>query len=154
MSKTILLIGAFDVKGKEYDFIRKLIEGQGCSVLTMNFGVLGGTDLFPIDIDNGEVAKAGGDDIHQLQKNKDRGVAMKVMSKGLDPAGVKISEIASKPMLCVNKNVTMVEAAAIMNEKGVARLFVCENQKLIGVVALIDMMSAALIVRARGEQGV
>ena len=51
--------------------------------MTLNFGVLGGTDLFAIDIDNAEVAKAGGDDIHKLQKNKDRGVAMKVMSKGV-----------------------------------------------------------------------
>lgn len=83
MSKTILLIGAFDVKGREYDFMRKLIEAQDCETLTMNFGVLGGTHLFSIDIDNAEVARAGGSDINQLQKDKDRGVAMKVMSKGV-----------------------------------------------------------------------
>jgi uncharacterized protein (UPF0261 family) len=83
MSRTILLIGAFDVKGEEYNFVKKLIEAQGCKVLTMNFGVLGKTDLFPIDVDNAEVAKAGGEDINQLQKDKDRGVAMKVMSRGV-----------------------------------------------------------------------
>jgi uncharacterized protein (UPF0261 family) len=83
MPKTILLIGAFDVKGEEYNFIKKLVEAQECTVLTLNFGILGGTDLFAIDIDNAEVAKAGGDDIHQLQKNKDRGVAMTVMGKGV-----------------------------------------------------------------------
>ncbi|NIS72190.1 MAG: UPF0261 family protein, partial [Proteobacteria bacterium] len=80
MSKTILLIGAFDIKGEEYNFVRKLIEAQDCKALTMNFGVLGGTDLFAIDIDNAAVAKAGGGDISQLQKDKDRGVAMKVMT--------------------------------------------------------------------------
>jgi uncharacterized protein (UPF0261 family) len=83
MSRTILLIGAFDVKGGEYDFVKKLIEAQGCKVLTMNFGVLGKMNLFRIDIDNAEVARAGGGDINQLQKDKDRGVAMKVMSKGV-----------------------------------------------------------------------
>lgn len=83
MSRTILLIGAFDVKGGEYDFVKKLIEAQGCKVLTMNFGVLGKMNLFRIDIDNAEVARAGGGDINQLQKDKDRGVAMKVMSKGI-----------------------------------------------------------------------
>lgn len=83
MSKTILMIGAFDVKGEEYSFIKKLIEAQDCRVLAMNLGVLGGTDLFPIDIDNVEVARAGGSDLVQLQKDKDRGVAMKVMSKGV-----------------------------------------------------------------------
>ena len=83
MPKTILMIGAFDAKGQEYDFVQKLIAAQGCKVLTMNFGVLGGTDLFPIDIDNAEVAMAGGSDIKQLQKDKDRGQAMKVMSNGV-----------------------------------------------------------------------
>jgi uncharacterized protein (UPF0261 family) len=83
MSRTILLIGAFDVKGGEYDFVKKLIEAQGCKVLTMNFGVLGKTNLFRIDIDNAEVATAGGGDINQLEKDKDRGAAMKVMSKGV-----------------------------------------------------------------------
>lgn len=70
MPKTILLIGAFDVKGEEYSFIKKLVEAQECKVLTLNFGVLGGTDLFAIHIDNAEVAKAGGDDIHKLKKTR------------------------------------------------------------------------------------
>jgi uncharacterized protein (UPF0261 family) len=82
MSKTILLVGAFDVKGEEYNLMRELIEAQGCRVLPMNVGVLGGTELFPIAIDNAEVAEAGGGDIKQLQESKDRGAAMKVMSQG------------------------------------------------------------------------
>ncbi len=82
MSKTILLIGAFDVKGEEYAFVRKQIETQGCKILSMNFGTLGSTDLFPVDIDNAAVAKAGGADINQLQKDRDRGKAMAVMGKG------------------------------------------------------------------------
>ena len=90
MSKTVLLIGAFDVKGEEYNFTRKLIEAQGCETLTMNFGVLGGTDLFPIDVDNAEVAKAGGGDINQLQKEKDRGAAMAIMAKGVAVAAQKL----------------------------------------------------------------
>ena len=83
MQKRILLTGAFDTKGEEYDFVIKLIEAQGCKPLTMNWGVLGGTDLFPIDIDNAEVARAGGGDINKLQKDRDRRVAMNVMSKGV-----------------------------------------------------------------------
>lgn len=90
MSKTILLIGAFDIKGEEYNFVKKLIEAQDCKALTMNFGVLGGTDLFAIDIDNAKVAKAGGADISQLQKDKDRGVAMKVMTKGVAALAEKL----------------------------------------------------------------
>ena len=52
MSKTILIVGAFDVKGEEYAFIRTQIEAQGCKVLTMNFGTMGSTDLFSVDIEN------------------------------------------------------------------------------------------------------
>lgn len=82
MAKTVLLIGAFDVKAEEYAFVRKQIEAQGCRTITMNFGTLGGTELFPVDIDNAAVAMAGGSDINQLQKDKDRGKAMAVMAKG------------------------------------------------------------------------
>lgn len=92
MSKTILLVGAFDVKGAEYDFVRKLIEAQNCNTLTMNFGVLGDTDLFTTDIDNADVAKAGGGSIEQLQKDKDRGEAMKIMSKGVAVCAKKLYE--------------------------------------------------------------
>ena len=82
MSTIILLIGAFDVKGEEYAFVKKQIENQDCSVLTMNIGVLGDTDLFTTDIPNKLVAKAGGAEIETLQKDKDRGKAMEAMAKG------------------------------------------------------------------------
>lgn len=82
MSKTILIVGAFDVKGEEYAFIRTQIEAQGCKVLTMNFGTMGSTDLFSVDIENAAVAKAGGADINKLVEGDDRGKAMKAMAKG------------------------------------------------------------------------
>ncbi len=80
-----------------------------------------------------------------------RDIVIKVLSKSKDPESTRVSEIASKPMLCMEKEATMNEAAAIMEENEVGRVFVCENGKLIGVVALIDLMSASLIQRARGE---
>jgi uncharacterized protein (UPF0261 family) len=82
MPKTVLLIGAFDVKGEEYAFVRKQIEAQGCNTLTMNFGTLGSTDLFSVDIENADVAKAGGTNINQFKKDGDRGKAMAAMGKG------------------------------------------------------------------------
>ena len=82
MSKTVLLIGAFDVKGEEYAFVRQQIEKQGCKTITMNFGPLGSTELFPVDIENTAVAIAGSSSIDQLKKGNDRGKAMAVMAKG------------------------------------------------------------------------
>jgi uncharacterized protein (UPF0261 family) len=83
MTKTILLPGAFDTKGGEYDFLREMIILRGFQTLTMNWGVLGGTDLFPVEIDNREVALAGGGDIEMLQQKRDQKAAMEVMEKGV-----------------------------------------------------------------------
>lgn len=80
-----------------------------------------------------------------------RDIVIRVLGKGADPAALKVSEIASRPLFCVEKDMDMMEAARIMEEHHVARVFVCDGGKIIGVVAMIDMMSAALIMRAKGE---
>ena len=82
MSKTILMIGAFDTKGAEYAFLRQQILERGHTVMTLNTGVLGSTDLFEVDIEADVVASAGGRDLETLQVEQDRGEAMKVMSQG------------------------------------------------------------------------
>ncbi len=82
MAKTILMIGAFDTKGPDYAFLREQILARGYEVLAVNTGVLGSTELFPVDVEAGEVAEAGGGDLEALRKTKDRGEAMKVMSAG------------------------------------------------------------------------
>ena len=82
MSKTILMIGAFDTKGAEYAFLRQQILERGHTVMTLNTGVLGSTDLFEVDIEADVVASAGGKDLETLQVEQDRGEAMKVMSQG------------------------------------------------------------------------
>ena len=51
MAVTVLLVGAFDTKGPEYAFLRERILADGIDVLTLNTGVLGSTELFPVDIE-------------------------------------------------------------------------------------------------------
>jgi uncharacterized protein (UPF0261 family) len=80
--KTVCLIGAFDTKGSEYAFVREQILRRGHGVLTVDTGVMGSTDLFPVDVKAGTVADAGGIGIEELRENKDRGEAMKVMCAG------------------------------------------------------------------------
>src|SRR5690606_13295068 len=82
VSNKILLLGAFDSKGHEYAFLRERILARGHEVVCLNVGVLGGTGLFPVDIEADEVAVAGGSSIVALRTAKDRGEAMKVMSAG------------------------------------------------------------------------
>ena len=83
MTKTILLPGAFDTKGLEYAYLRELIESRNLQVCTVNWGVLGGTDLFPVQVENREEARAGGVEIEKLQRERDQKAAMEVMEKGL-----------------------------------------------------------------------
>jgi CBS domain-containing protein len=80
-----------------------------------------------------------------------RDVVFKVLAKGLNPTDIKVSSIAARPIVCVDREITLTEAAALMEQSHIARLFVCEGEKIIGVVSLMDIMTASLIMRARGE---
>jgi len=82
MANTVLVIGAFDTKGPDYAFLREQIVAQGADVLTVNTGVMGTTDLFPVDIEADAVVEAVGGDLDALRTGKDRGAAMKVMADG------------------------------------------------------------------------
>jgi uncharacterized protein (UPF0261 family) len=82
MDGSIVILGAFDTKAREYAFLRDTIVGQGGDVLTVNTGVLGSTDLFPVDVEAEDVASAAGGDLAALRANRDRGQAMATMAKG------------------------------------------------------------------------
>jgi uncharacterized protein (UPF0261 family) len=86
--KTICLLGTFDTKGAEYAFVRKQILARGHGVLAVNTGIMGSTDLFPVDVQAYHVAQAGGGNLEQLRERRDRGEAMRVMCAGA-PAVVK-----------------------------------------------------------------
>lgn len=79
---TICLIGAFDTKGAEYAFVRERILARGHHVLTVNIGVMGSTDQFPVDVEADAVAEAGGADLEELRTANDRGRAMQAMAAG------------------------------------------------------------------------
>lgn len=80
-----------------------------------------------------------------------RDVVLKVLSKGNNPNKIEVSEIASKPIICVNQDFDFNEATRMMEKYNIARVFACENGEIVGVLSLLDVMSAALIMRARGE---
>ena len=80
-----------------------------------------------------------------------RDIVFKVLAKGKNPKDVKNSEIASKPFLRIDHEKDLSQAAKLMMRSNIARLFVSGGDEIIGVVSLIDLMSGALIMRARGE---
>lgn len=81
MTKTVAVIGAFDTKGQEFSFLKAEIEKHGCKTFMINVGVLG-EGPFKSDVTPDKVAEAGGSSLEKLVSEKDRGVAMEVMTRG------------------------------------------------------------------------
>jgi CBS domain-containing protein len=80
-----------------------------------------------------------------------RDVVFKVIAKGLNPREIKLWKIASRPLLCLDKNEELENAAALMEQSNITRVYVCDGPKIIGVVSLLDTLAASLIARARGD---
>lgn len=117
-----------DANGTVYDAVEKMVDRRIRSLVVKFPGK---------DTDSGIITA--------------RDIVFKVLAKGLDPKDCKVSEIASRPVLCMDQNSDLSEAAKLMNEANIARIFICDGDKMVGVVSLLDAMSATLIMRARGE---
>lgn len=81
MTKTILVIGTYDTKDDELNYLCGCIVGQGGAVLTMDVSVLGDPSN-PTDISKHQVAEAGGSSIQAAIDAGDENVAMQIMSAG------------------------------------------------------------------------
>lgn len=82
MTKTVVIVGTLDTKGKEFAFIRELIEKEGHKTLVVDFGVMG-EPAFKPDIPREKVAAAGGGGLAVLASGEHKDLAMKSMAAGL-----------------------------------------------------------------------
>jgi CBS domain-containing protein len=82
-----------------------------------------------------------------------RDIVFKVLAKGVNPKKIKVSEIASRPIVCINQETNIEEAAALMEKSNIARLYVSDGEKIVGLISMLDIMAAELIIRARGSYG-
>uniref|UniRef100_A0A7V4JQ01 CBS domain-containing protein n=1 Tax=Thermodesulfobacterium geofontis TaxID=1295609 RepID=A0A7V4JQ01_9BACT len=78
-----------------------------------------------------------------------RNIIFKVLTKKLDPHKIKIEEIASKPIVAVPKDTLIEEIYELMEKNNIARVFVKEEDKIVGVVSFFDIMYHILIERAK-----
>ncbi len=84
-----------------------------------------------------------------------RDIVFKAIAKNLDLSRVKVEEIAQKPLICVNKQMSLEHVISMMQNFNIARVFVCEGTSdMVGIVSLMDVIGGSLIVRAKGGQGV
>ncbi|GAB6183998.1 CBS domain-containing protein [Thermodesulfovibrio hydrogeniphilus] len=80
-----------------------------------------------------------------------RDIVYKVIAKNMDPHKIKIEEIASKPVISIDKETELEHLIKLMDKFNIARVFVHEGKEIIGVVSLLDVLSASLIARARRQ---
>ena len=81
MNRFILIIGTFDTKAEELNFIKDQILARGQNARTLDAGVLQPSPD-SVDISNEKVAAAGGQPLHELVSRRDRGNAVAVMAQG------------------------------------------------------------------------
>lgn len=67
-------------------------------------------------------------------------IAWKVVANGLDPNNVKIEEIMSTPLIIVDPDEDLAEAANMMKKHKIRRLAVTREEKLYGVLTTGDIM--------------
>lgn len=79
--KTILVIGTYDTKSDELDYLADRIESQGGAVLTMDVSVLGNPPK-PASLSKHDVAAAAGSSIEAAIAAGDENAAMRIMAAG------------------------------------------------------------------------
>lgn len=81
MTKVILLVGTYDTKQDELDFLAGVIMQAGGRVLKMDVSVLGDTEV-AVDLSKHDVAAAAGMDIPSIIAYEDENPAMQAMARG------------------------------------------------------------------------
>src|SRR5690625_7437810 len=79
LSKTIALAGTLDSKGKEFSYVKEVIDSLGFDTLLINTGVF--PSEIEADVSNAQVAEAAGVKIEQLAKQKDRAEATREIGR-------------------------------------------------------------------------
>ncbi len=89
---TIAVLGTFDTKGLEHEYVANLIRQRGHKVVLLDVGTLEPPRIQP-DIERSEIAAAGGADLAGLVARRDRGEAVSAMACG---APVVLGRLAAK----------------------------------------------------------
>ncbi|MBC8770104.1 Tm-1-like ATP-binding domain-containing protein [Arenibacter sp. BSSL-BM3] len=80
--RSVIMVGCFDTKGEDFGYLYSCLAELGLNVITINTGIMGSTDFFPVNFEAKEVALSGGNTLTDLRENKDRGSAIEVMGNG------------------------------------------------------------------------
>ncbi|MCJ7873982.1 Tm-1-like ATP-binding domain-containing protein [Phaeobacter sp. J2-8] len=79
--KTILVVGTYDTKNDELEYMVERVRAMGGGTLSMDISVLGDPEN-PTDLSKHDVAEAGGSSIQAAIDSGDENTAMQIMAKG------------------------------------------------------------------------
>ncbi len=65
----------------------------------------------------------------------------KIVAEGRDPSHVKLGEIMTSDLVSVDANVGLDQVAQLMTQKGIRRVLVLKDRKVIGVITAAIMLS-------------
>ena len=87
--KTILVVGTYDTKDDELQYMAERIRTIGGGVLSMDISVLGDPSQ-PADYSKHQVAEAGGSSIQAAIDSGDENTAMQIMARGASALAVRL----------------------------------------------------------------
>ncbi|PSL17877.1 Tm-1-like ATP-binding domain-containing protein [Shimia abyssi] len=87
--KTILVVGTYDTKDDELNYMSNCIRGQGGQVLSMDVSVLGDPTA-PTDYSKHVVAEEGGSSIEAAIDSGDENTAMQIMAHGASMLALRL----------------------------------------------------------------
>jgi len=73
----------------------------------------------------------------------ERDLVKKIVAQAVDPRNVKVGEIMSSPVVAIEPEANLRDAAALMLQSGVKRLPVISNGKLVGIITDTDLVSGS-----------
>ena len=93
------------------------------------------------DFDIGSIPVCDGN--HLIGMVTDRDITIRAAANGDDPTIAIVSEVMTPDVVCCYENQTAEEAAALMQEHQIRRLFVLnENDELVGITSLGELATA------------
>jgi CBS domain-containing protein len=82
----------------------------------------------------------------------ERDLLRKVVAQGLDPRSTRVKEVMTSPPVSIDQSRPLREAIDLMNRKGVRRMLVTENGKIIGIFTLRDILKDSRICANCGKE--
>lgn len=91
--KTVLMLGCFDTKAEDFDYLHSCLTQLGLQIIALNTGVFATQTNFPIQIPAEEVAANAKTQLADLIARNDRGYVVQKMGEG---AAVAIEKLLAK----------------------------------------------------------